>query len=484
MSFKKNVSKYQLSRLLEISSLYSQRLFGKTHPVADLHRFTPSFFIKGAYKLTGSTYLTPWSLVDLSYFAIYFSHDFKETIPNEQDFRNLYNQLLTYDEQLASTQYGMYNKEDKAFNILFKYSQKQFWYQARYRLVEMNARFYDLLYQIPKNDSLLPNFYQHLENKYNIEFSAYNLASMAILHLIASNTYFRFPYNFNQDLTRLCIDKELLNKMLLDYTSDYKCIRESPLKAQQLLLNPIIRTSKNKLLNSSTFLVAKKAATNLYWETRKLYQKETGKDLNQPLGGSFEIYVDELLGHYLPNEAYKRIKPIKNAKRADVVIETKKFIIIIEQKFSMLNISLQCDDITVNKIDRWLKSYTQAIEQLEETESDIGKTHKTIIKLILFFDDLYIADSIIIDRVVKLYRKNGHDKAAPYNVFMIGIGSYEMLIYLIANDEVTFNRVLKAKIKRQRINDPVKAVEFEDIFNEFNLLTNDYMDYKINHIFC
>ena len=66
----------------------------------------------------------------------------------------------------------------------------------------------------------------------------------------------------------------------------------------------------------------------------------------------------------------------------------------------MLNISLQDTVFDLEKIDRWSKSYIQAVKQLEETEKQMGQDNKAIVKLILFFDNLFIADGLIKERIL------------------------------------------------------------------------------------
>ncbi len=98
MTFLGNIGKYQLSRLLEISSSLSKRLFNNEESVVKIYRYDQSRFIRGGYRLAKSAYLLPWFLVDISYYAIKCSNDFKAIIPSNHDFMNLYDQFLKYDE--------------------------------------------------------------------------------------------------------------------------------------------------------------------------------------------------------------------------------------------------------------------------------------------------------------------------------------------------------------------------------------------------
>ncbi|MBW8003170.1 MAG: hypothetical protein FVQ80_14315 [Planctomycetes bacterium] len=420
----------------------------------------------------------PWFLVDISYYAIKCSNDFKAIIPSNHDFMNLYDQFLKYDEKLTSSHYEKYNDTDKLFYILFGLSHKSFWFQEKYRMLRMNARFYELLCEIPKRNTAVTQFYRHIEEKYGIDFPTYNMSSLALLSISTNNVYYLFPYNIDSKLKKRNIDNNLLSTMLQDYIEDYDSIRRSSLESKQLYLTPIVRTNQNQLLATSAFLIAKKAATNLYWETRNLYRDNEGKELNQMLGNSFEIYVDELLAHYLPKHKYERLPERRKQKRADIVITTNSYKIITEQKFAMLNISLQDTIFDLEKIDRWLESYVQAVKQLGETEKQIDLENKIVIKLILFFDDLFIADGLVRERILKLYKQKTRETIDLNNVFMIDIGDYEMLIHLIAYSDDLFNKVMRTKIEREDNKDYSKGVEFRQIFQEYGAVENDYINTK------
>ncbi len=475
MNFLVNIGKYQLSRLLEISSSLSQRLFNNEEPVVKIYRYDQSRFIRGGYRLAGSTYLLPWFLVDISYYAIKCSNDFKAIIATDHDFMNLYNQFLKFDEQLTSSHYEKYNDTDKLFYIMFGLSHKSFWFQEKYRMLRMNTRFYELLCEIPKRNAAIPQFYRYIEEKYGIDFPTYNMSSLALLSISTNNVYYRFPYNIDPKLRKSNIDNNLLSTMLLDYIEDYDSIRKSSLESRQLYLTPVVRTTENQLLAISAFLIARKAATNLYWETRNLYRQNEGKELNQMLGDSFEIYVDELLARYLPRHEYERLPERRKQKRADIVITTNSYKIIMEQKFAMLNISLQDTIFDLEKVDYWLESYVQAVKQLGETEKQIDREGRSVIKLILFFDDLFIADSLVRERILKLYKEKTTETVDLNNVFMIDIGDFEMLIQVISINNELFNNVMRTKIEREENKDYSKGVEFKQILQEYGAVENDYI---------
>ena len=141
----------------------------------------------------------------------------------------------------------------------------------------------------------------------------------------------------------------------------------------------------------------------------------------------------------------------------------------------MLNISLQDTIFDLEKVDYWLESYVQAVKQLGETEKQIDREGRIVIKLILFFDDLFIADSLVRERILKLYKEKTTETVDLNNVFMIDIGDFEMLIQVISINNELFNNVMRTKIEREENKDYSKGVEFKQIFQEYGAVENDYI---------
>ncbi len=475
MSYPEILSLYQVSGLIEIASQLSRQLWAMPGSVAELSRFDSSRFIRGAFKKVGTTYLTPWFVVDLVYHCIMQSTDFALRVPSGNDFLNLYNECLAYDEKQSS--FEAYPIEDRLFYMLFGLSQKTFWFQDRHQLLSMNTRFYEMLHNIPKESADIPQYYNYIEKKYHRDLSTYNSANIALVWVASKNSELVFPYKIEQAAYKRGVDNILIEAISHDYISDYKAIQNSTLGAKELYLTPIIRSIQNKLLIVSTFLVAKKAFANLYWETRTLMRELEGKELNQFFGDVFEKYVDKLLHFYLKPSQYQRLMRVKGKKRADLLVSTINYYLIVEQKFAMLNISHQDTAFDLGKVDDWLSSYIQACKQLYETESDLSLKGRTVIKLILFFDTLYLADALVKDRVSRLLASSSDKPMSLDNTFMISIGEFELLMQLIKQDEFAAEAVIAEKLRRQDAKDFSKGVEFSQIMKDKPIVECEFLRY-------
>lgn len=476
MTFEKLIAKYRLSDLIKASSTLSRTLWINNESIAHLLRLDSSPLITGAFRKSGSTYLTPWHLADIIYYAIVASSgDFGITIPSKNDFLTLYNEYLGYENVLSSAIYQDVPPDDRLFYILFGLSQKTFWFQEKYRLLETNSRFYQMLYILPKKHAELPQVFGYIEKKYRCTFEEYVWASLVIVLLAEKDNVIRFPLRIDLPPSLKRVDNELVHRLLQDYISEYRDIRRSSLKARELYITPVLRSTQNELLISSAFLLARKGFTNLYWESRMLCSIEDKKELNLLLGQSFEVYVDRLLERYLQPNKFQRLKPRQDRKRADFVLFTSSYIILVEQKFAMLNIAQYDLQFNLTRVDRWLSAFVQAARQLEQTVDDFRERDKTIIKLILFFDNLSVADGLIKERALKISSSDPREPVSMENLFMISISELERIVQILGNDEALAERIVAEKIMRQQNKDYSSGVEFEQIMDQMSAARNEYI---------
>lgn len=117
-------------------------------------------------------------------------------------------------------------------------------------------------------------------------------------------------------------------------------------------------------------------------------------------------------------------------------------------------------------------------EATRRNSCGINRDSRVTIKLILFFDDLFIADGLIKERILSPFHEEPEQDIVLSNVFMISISDYEILVYLIARNEELFNKIMETKIEREVRKDYSAGVEFEQIFRQFGVEENDYMKGK------
>ena len=83
------------------------------------------------------------------------------------------------------------------------------------------------------------------------------------------------------------------------------------------------------------------------------------------------------------------------------------------------------------KLDEYLNKFKEAYLQIAETVKNLGKTDKATIKLILHFENFYLGDSLINERV----RNSCKDKIMDLsNYFFIDTEEFEKLIQVLSED--------------------------------------------------
>ncbi len=209
-----------------------------------------------------------------------------------------------------------------------------------------------------------------------------------------------------------------------------------------------------------------------------MYRSEKDTEINQSLGKAFEFYVDDLLDRYLPVEMYHRIPTNNRRKTADLVITTAKYHILIEQKFSLLNLSLKDTVFDLNSADRWLQSIIRAFRQLHNVAEDFRDDRRVVVKLVLVFEDLFVAEGVIKERAKKLYLEEGYDAFELERAFLIDIGEFEMLVSVISKEQDLLDRIFTNKITREKNQDYSEGVEFRQIMKQFGVVDNEYIKQK------
>lgn len=383
-------------------------------------------------------------LVDLSYYAIKNSNDYRSVAPTEEDVYQLNNILLKIIDEDAKRKKEEINKKGIEAHILLGLPQKQFWYQdiIRDRNIYYNfLRYYILLSEIP---SLFPEIKR--PNDDLIDITGFNIKNFSQLLMAV------FAYN-HSDLNKIVLHKELtekipiltetnIRKMLHFFSADYKYYRQTSFPNNPIFFKPIIETDTHKLIISNAFIWAKKVYEGIFWIIRDKHLKENSQTFTNGFGKYYEGYVQKLLDYYLKSPQYEKIKKSENEKRADWLIYTKNYILIIEQKSCLMIIALKKEYPSLEKLDDYLENFKKAYTQLAETEKMIGKTEKKIVKLVLHFEKFFIGETLIKERVSTLCKDEIKDFS---NYFFIDTEEFERLIQILADDEESFNKIMETK---------------------------------------
>lgn len=449
----RKIRKYKLDELLLLLARLSRNIYKKR---AFYHEVERKSYL-GGFSQKKRQILPAFALADLSYIAINNSNDYRSVKPTEDDVFKLSDILAGITDNEAKRKIVEINPEDIRVHILFGLAQKQFWYQditRSHKIFYGFLRYYVLLYEIPK-------FFPEIKSPNDdlIEITGFDIKSFSQLLLAG------WSYNMDtspvigekvaEDLTRRIpiITKLNVKKCLDFFTADYKYYRKPNFQNNPLFFKPIVRTDTNKLIIQDSFIWARKFHEGIYWIIRDKYMKENSRAFTSNFGKYYERYVEELLGYYLTYNRYEKVHKVENDKRADWLVYTKEYILVIEQKSCLMTIALKKEYPSILLLDEYLENFKEAYLQIAGSVRALGKVEKKIIKLVLHFETFYVGEAVIKEKVNRLCKDEIDDLT---NYYFIDTDEFEKLIQVLSDDEESFNKIIETKIDYEN-NAPISA---------------------------
>lgn len=461
----REIKKYKLDELLILFADQSKELFLNNIPFKEVEW---KRYIGGLLQVFKQP-LPAWGLADLSCLAIKLSNDYRSSNPQVDDVYKLNNLLAKVSDDEAKRKKTDISQQDMKAHILFGLSQKQFWYQEIIRATNIYynfLRYYILLHEIPL---LCPT--HRFPDEDLFDTTGFNINNFSQL-LMAG-----FAYNYNSSsLINLKISDELkekfsiltednLSKCLDFFIGDYNFYRTTSIPNNPLYIKPLIRTDKGKLIISNAFIWARKLYEGIYWIIRNKYMEEGSQAFTNKFGEYYEKYIEEVLRYYLKQNQYRRIINKGERNKADWLIETDQYILVVEQKSSLMTISLKEEYPSLTILDEYLtKNFKEAYIQIAETIKAIGESSKTVIKLILHFEKFFLGEAIIKDRVNQLFKDSINDLS---NYFFIETEEFEKLIQILSEDEDVFNKIIEIKLSYEEKHPLAEVIEFNFIINKY-----------------
>jgi len=464
----KEIKKYKLDDLLFSLGELSREFFIND----DFIKIVPWQRRIGGLIQTFNQMIPAWVLADLSYIAIRNSNDHKSQVASFEDIGKLVNLAAKTSDELAAKRKGEIAKEDMKLHILLGLSQKQFWYQEINRggsLFYNFLRYFILLTDIPRI-----HFSHHKQpNDDMLELTGFDIKSFAQL-LMAG-----FAWVHNSSSINFKVTTELKEKcpILTDgnlrscfghFTSDYNYYRGAAFPNNPLFFKPIIMTSTNRFLISNAFIWARKFYEGIYWLIRDKYIKLQSQEFTNNFGEYYEKYIENVLGFYLQTSQFEKVTGGERRK-ADWLIHTEKYILIVEQKSCLMTISLKEEYPSLMQLDKYLSNFIEAYQQLADTENNLGRSDKVIIKLILHFEKFYLGEALIKERVNSLVKDDLHDLS---NYYFIDTEEFEKLMQVLSEDATAFNKIMETKIEYED-NAPIsEGREFIHVINKCTSVTH------------
>lgn len=382
--------------------------------------------------------ISAWLLIDLAYYAIYFSNDYiGNNIEDENQFAFLY----------LSVQ-NIHDIKEKELISNIKNDQKYFLMYLYGFLGEQ------IMFQLPRKslDTLIRELYilNECSNKYGVNIDIEKIVeqktevkqfdiinSLLFLWVMSSQ-------NINvDDAINNCINnvefKNSVIKTLKYYSIDYKSVRESELKRQIFYTKPYIIDQNGHHISINVYLNLYIITHSIVWIIRDYYNITNNQNFINDFGHCFEFYFQEMLEDLLEENEYKRL-PEEQAKNADWLLKLGKYTILVEQKSTLLYLDAKQQLSNVEKIKQFaINTIIKAMKQLKSSQ-DNYKLVKPI-KIILLYEE-YLKTEIL-DQVFELeeceIKNDGH-------YWILTIDEMESLLLLYMNNREKFNEIMIKKI--------------------------------------
>ena len=463
-TFIREIKKYKPCEVINQTSIISRQMLINNQSAAELEHFVKSNTIIDFYEKKGSLYLCAWHLNDICYQSIYNSSDFANNLQDENIFFDIYNKYINFDESLSEKYFETIDDEDKLFIIGFGITQKEFWYQTIGKAKPMRKR---LKYIIKNSDIKVEKL---LTEKYDLKYDQIDKILLILLSKSLRQTELNLPLKF---IGKEINEKEYLNsinvlKILEIFSINYEGIRTSTLGVNQLYKTPIIYRGDNRYLFPNCYLILRLYSEGLYWIVRDIC-KEKKLQINSFLGISFEEYINKLLKYYLNGNQYKWIEKNNNYEQPDLMILSKNITLIIEIKFSIINISFRDFYFDYSKVEHMFQKYIKAINQVNNYQTE---QNGKIIKLILSFEEFFMIDSILKPKV--LSKMNIEYKN---DIFFINIEDFETLIKELSENYNNFEKIIIEKCELEEKREYYKGVEFNQIYARNDIKRSTFVDY-------
>jgi len=417
----------------------------------------------GGLAETKTLHMPAFALADIAYRAIKHSNDHRQKIPNYQDICWFSNLLAKATDVRAVEENQNRDIEKSKRDIFLGLSQTQFWYQDivshQKKLYYNFLRYYLLLTEIA-NEFTLVNPDEDLRAITGFGIEDFSKLLFAIYAWIRTeNKPELTPGVMTIDRTLTDSNPILTQENILRcaefFTGDYQYYRQTGYPNNPLFFKPIVRTQSGRLIIANAFVWCRKFYEGVYWLLRDKYFQEDSTDFTTAFGEYYEKYVEKMLDYYLEPGSFRRIE---EEGRADWLIYTDKYLIIVEQKSSLMSIALKKKYPSGEQFDEYLKILKKGCHQLNETENYIDAEGRTKIKIILTFEKLYFIDAYVKPKIDELYSS---EIASLERCYFADTEDFEQLIQVIPDDIDAFNKIIETKIEYE--NNPPAPAEGRDL---------------------
>jgi hypothetical protein len=467
----RHLRRIKLDKLLMLIRNEIRGMFNQNKPMSNVNaiRFNGPLYQKG--KIT----VTAWNLSDLAYLAIKESNDFRALEPSVNDLMGLCNLFLAWDEKRSREEYDGLNNNEKKLKIFVGLSQKQFWYQERYRIREEFTRQVELLEVIPSEIGSQVDLEGVCKQVSGFDLRTFRTILIALFSVTITQSDLSYLLSNGSAMkAHAALTARNVLQVTELYTGDYQEFRKSLLLENHLYIKPIVRTSGNQLLGVNTYMFAKKVADGPFWIIREHYRRNGSQAFVNVFGEYFERYVEKLFQRCLPRGSFARVRAPESGKYADWFVYTKHYRLIVELKSSIAGLMMRRLYPDIYSISNYLEKFQEGVLQLDSTAQAYPETTRTTIKLLVHYETFYVSDGILRPLVVDAIKEK---LTNTEHVYFCDIGEFEWFISILGDSESVAESILAAKIDTQL----AEGREFSQIIPRITDTGNLYINKTLNH---
>ena len=422
-------------------------------------------------SVTRKVFLTAWGLVDLAYYSILFSNDYRANrTPDHDELLFLFQSMDAVIEAHEKEHIGAlgWTHEDTLYHI-YGMCMEQFQYETfRLHSDAQNRELYMLLDLAHTLDQAI-NIPQIIEKEIGVNWQNVLASLFLAWYMTTANLTERQVVEtclWNQEFPA-----EDFQKVLAYYTLTYQDVQtDQTLKRQIFYTKPFILTEREKeRFAISPYLVCFVYEHCLFWLVRNYYNKQNDQTFTAYFGKLFETYFEELLQETIGANHFTKIDESLRDKRADWKIHIDEYLFLVEQKSAAISLTVkqQIPDIGKEKtfIDRHL---IKALQQLAETESFLNDGK--YIKIILIYEPFL--NTHILDAVFKESNCNLTDDGYYW---VMTIEEAEILFSAYKENHELFQAIVEEKIKRETSKSPEGRSILQLSYN-YGIKKNPYVE--------
>jgi hypothetical protein len=187
--------------------------------------------------------------------------------------------------------------------------------------------------------------------------------------------------------------------------------------------------------------------------------------------------VEKLLNHFLPAGSFFKVRKVHDDKRADWIIDTDNYRIIVEQKSSAATLNIRTIYPDINSIYKYFEIFKEGILQLDRTLKAYYIQGKKHIKLVLHYESLFVSEGAIKPAVLEMAKDS---LSSTDGFYFLDVGEFEHLIQALSESESILDNIISEKIKIEK-GQPLSGKEFSQIIPFFFKKPNLFMAKVVNH---